>query len=199
MEQHVPPVARTIHDIALSGNGEPTSAKEFSEIITLIANVIDRFPLPATLKLRLITNGSLINRLTVQAGLRKMAQCNGEVWFKVDSVTKAGRSRINHTHSSLQQMHKNLQLSASLCPTWLQTCMFNWDGNAPEDSETDAYLHFVRALPQESIDIKGILLYSLARPSLQAEAEHLSSTSSHWMEQFANNIRELGIPVQIHT
>lgn len=197
MQQHVPPEARIIHDIALSGNGEPTSAREFSEIITLIGAVIDRFPLPAALKLRLITNGSLINRPTVQAGLHQMAQLNGEVWFKVDSVTRAGRARINHTHLSLQQMHRNLQLSASLCPTWLQTCVFNWDGHAPDDNEVPAYLQFVHTLLQEGTDIKGVLLYSLARPSLQAEASHLSSASKHWMEQFANCIRELDIPVQV--
>ena len=29
MQKHVPPEVRKIHDIAISGNGEPTSAKEF--------------------------------------------------------------------------------------------------------------------------------------------------------------------------
>ncbi|HNO74574.1 radical SAM protein [Nitrosomonas mobilis] len=197
MQQHVPPTARIIHDIALSGNGEPTSASEFAEIINLIGEVIRRFPLPATLKLRLITNGSLIHRAAVQTGLRQMAQLNGEVWFKVDSVTKIGRLRINRTRSSLQQMRQNLQLSASLCPTWLQTCVFNWNGLAPDDNEIQAYLHFVRTMLQEGIDIKGVLLYSLARPSLQAEADSLSSASRDWMGQFANSISELGVTVQV--
>lgn len=197
MQQHVPPTARIIHDIALSGNGEPTSASEFAEIITLIGEVIRRFPLPATLKLRLITNGSLIHRAAVQTGLRQMAQLNGEVWFKVDSVTKIGRLRINRTRSSLQQMSQNLQLSASLCPTWLQTCVFNWNGLAPDDNEIQAYLHFVRTILQEGIDIKGVLLYSLARPSLQAEADSLSSASRDWMGQFVNSISELGVTVQV--
>lgn len=199
MQQHVPPAARIIHDIALSGNGEPTSASEFAEIITLIGEVIRRFPLPATLKLRLITNGSLIHRAAVQTGLRQMAQLNGEVWFKVDSVTKIGRLRTNRTRSSLQQMRQNLQLSASLCPTWLQTCVFNWNGLAPDDNEIQAYLHFVRTMLQKGIDIKGVLLYSLARPSLQAEADNLSSAGGDWMEQFANSISELGVTVQVST
>ncbi|MDT8364191.1 MAG: radical SAM protein [Nitrosomonas sp.] len=199
MQQHVPPTARIIHDIALSGNGEPTSTREFSDIITLIGKVIRRFPLPAALKLRLITNGSLINRAGVQTGLRQMAKLNGEVWFKVDSVTKTGRSRINHTRSSLQQMRENLQLSASLCPTWLQTCVFNWNGLAPDEAEIQAYLYFVRTMLQEGTDIKGVLLYSLARPSLQAEADSLSGADEHWIEQFAGNIRKLGILVQVNT
>lgn len=197
MQQHVPTTARTIHDIALSGNGEPTSAREFAGIISLIGRVIQRFPLPATLKLRLITNGSLIHHAAVQSGLRQMAQLNGEVWFKVDSVTSMGRWKINHTRGSLHQMRSNLQLSASLCPTWLQTCVFNWNGLAPDDNETQAYLDFVRTMLQEGVDIKGVLLYSLARPSLQAEADSLSNSSQDWMERFANRIRELGITVKV--
>src|SRR5512142_1373347 len=37
--QRVPPEARRINDIALSGNGEPTSAQEFNEVIELIARL----------------------------------------------------------------------------------------------------------------------------------------------------------------
>ena len=55
--QRVPPEARRINDIAISGNGEPTSSHEFAEVIEIIANLK-----PAELKLVLITNGSLMQR-----------------------------------------------------------------------------------------------------------------------------------------
>ena len=57
MQEQVPPEARTIKDIALSGNGEPTSAKEFEQIIELIGRVKKDYPLPQNLKLVLITTG----------------------------------------------------------------------------------------------------------------------------------------------
>jgi wyosine [tRNA(Phe)-imidazoG37] synthetase (radical SAM superfamily) len=76
--------ARRINDIALSGNGEPTSAAEFSQVIELIGKLKRELALPEHIKLLLITNGSLLQRENVQQGLRQMAQLNGEVWFKLD-------------------------------------------------------------------------------------------------------------------
>lgn len=198
MLDKVPPQARRINDIALSGNGEPTSAKEFDQVISLIGQVKKEFPLPKELKLILITNGSLINRAYVQRGLSHMAEQNGEIWFKLDSVTQQGRSRINNTRMSLKKMHDNLKLAASLCPTWLQTCVFEIDGMSPPEEEINAYLDFLYGIQQEGILLEGVLLYGLARPSLQPEAPRLAKVSVAWMESFAARIKKLGLAVKIH-
>ncbi|SFU41570.1 Radical SAM superfamily protein [Nitrosomonas eutropha] len=196
MQESVPPEARVIKDIALSGNGEPTNAQEFEQIIEIIGRTKADFPLPEKLKLVLITNGSLINRIVVQKGLRRMAELNGEVWFKLDSVTQAGRLRINNTRASLQRIRDNLRIAASLCPIWLQTCIFKLNGVHPDKAETDAYIYFVHTLLQEGTRIQGVLLYTLARPALQPEATILSKADSDWMEAFADKIRALGIQVK---
>jgi wyosine [tRNA(Phe)-imidazoG37] synthetase (radical SAM superfamily) len=73
MQSRVPKEARRLNDIALSGNGEPTSAKAFSQVIDRIGHVMADFDLVGKIKLVLITNGSLIDRPRVQDGLRKMA------------------------------------------------------------------------------------------------------------------------------
>jgi wyosine [tRNA(Phe)-imidazoG37] synthetase (radical SAM superfamily) len=197
MQEKIPPEARVIHDIALSGNGEPTSAKEFEQVIKLIGRVIGDFPLPKTLKVILITNGSLINRVSVQRGLRLMNELQGEVWFKLDSATKAGRLRINNTRTSLQRLRENLKIAVSQCPTWLQTCVFKLDEAPPSDAEVNAYLSFIEALLQDDIQIQGVLLYSLARPSLQPEASRLERVDEDWMKAFAARIRKFGISVKI--
>ena len=114
MQTHVTPEARRINDIALSGNGEPTSAREFEQVIELIGRVKADYDLPKDLKLVLITNGSLIDRPGVQAGLSAMAELNGEVWFKLDSVTREGRQRINNTRMSLMRMRENLRLATHI-------------------------------------------------------------------------------------
>ena len=196
MQEKVPPETRIIKDIALSGNGEPTSAREFEQIIEIIGRVKADFPLPKELKLVLITNGSLINRMYVQQGLRLMAELNGEDWFKLDSVTQTGRLRINNTRASLQRMRENLQTAASLCPTWLQTCVFKLKGVHPDIHETDAYISFVRTLLQEGTRIQGVLLYTLARPALQPESSDLSKVDPDWIKTFADKIQMLGIPVK---
>ncbi|MHB9119819.1 MAG: radical SAM protein [Burkholderiales bacterium] len=197
LARRVAPEARRLNDIALSGNGEPTSAREFDEVVALLGKVMADFDLTGKIKLVLITNGSLIRRQAVQQGLRRMAALNGEVWFKLDSATEAGRRRINGTRMAMARVKENVALAASLCPTWLQTCMFAWDGRAPSEAEQQAYLACVAELRQQPVPLQGVLLYSLARPSMQAEAPRLSALQADWMEMFAEKIESLGVPVKL--
>lgn len=197
MQQHVPLEARKIHDIALSGNGEPTSAKEFEQVIELIGRVKNDFALPAALKIVLITNGSLIHRPTVQAGLKRMGELNGEVWFKFDRASSKERQRINNTSISLRKIQDHLRIAALLCPTWLQTCVFQLDGMPPSDEETAAYLSFLQQLSHDKIPVQGVLLYGIARPSLQPEASRLSKIDDAWLSQFGEQIQRTGYAVKI--
>lgn len=198
MQEQVTPSARRIRDISLSGNGEPTSAKEFEQVIDLIGKVKYDFDSLKELKLVLITNGSLIDRSNVQAGLRRLAKLNGEVWFKLDSVTREGRQHINNTRMSSRRLRNNLQLAASLCPTWLQTCVFKTDGKPPTKIETSAYLEFIEKLLGEGVPLKGVLLYGLARPSMQPEAPRLTKVTQGWMESFGRKISALGLTVKLN-
>ncbi len=197
MQQHVPEEARKIHDIALSGNGEPTSAKEFESVIELVGRTITDYKLPKELKLVLITNGSLIHKTSVQAGLQRMAQLNGEVWFKFDRALAEERQKINNVRISLNKIHEHLRIATSLCPTWIQTCMFQMDGNPPSTDEIDAYLKFLQQLKEENIPLQGVLLYGIARPSLQPEAARLAPAQESWLSAFGERIKALGLSVKI--
>lgn len=199
MEKRVPPEARRINDIALSGNGEPTSAKEFPEVIAVIGKLMDEFKLIGKIKLVLITNGSLVHRGYVQQGLKQMAALNGEVWFKVDSATPEGMRRINGTRISLQRVRENLRTAASLCPVWLQTCVFAMDGKPPSGQERKAYLGFIKGLIADNVPLKGVLLYGLARPSMQPEAARLAALPKEWLDSYAEEIGKLGVAVKEST
>lgn len=195
--KYVPKEARRINDIALSGNGEPTSAKEFEQVIESIEKVLRDFSQLDSIKLILITNGSLIHRQYVQAGLKRMAKLNGEIWFKFDRATPDGRKHINNSDISLKRIHSHLRIATSICPTWLQTCMFQIDNAPPSDSEIDAYLKFIQQLKDEGLSLQGILLYGISRPSLQQEAPRLSIVSEAWLNHFAEKITALGLTVKI--
>jgi len=197
MQTRVPEGARRLNDIALSGNGEPTSAKSFPQIIELVGRVMADFDLIGTIKLVLITNGSLIDRPRVQDGLRKMAALNGEVWFKFDSATASGMRGINQTRISADKQLARLAGVARLCPTWLQTCVFALDGAPPSVEEQAAYLAAVKQLRRESIPLQGVLLYGLARPSMQPQAGRLSALPAEWLDAFAEAIRQAGLPVKV--
>jgi wyosine [tRNA(Phe)-imidazoG37] synthetase (radical SAM superfamily) len=197
MQTRVPEGARRLNDIALSGNGEPTSAKAFPQVIELIGRVMVDFELVGKIKLVLITNGSLVDRPRVQDGLQKMAGLNGEVWFKFDSATASGMRSINQTRVSPDKQFERLAVAARLCPTWLQTCVFAFDGTPPAAAEQAAYLAAVTRIRQESIPVLGVLLYGLARPSMQPQASRLSALSADWLETFADKIRAAGLPVKV--
>jgi wyosine [tRNA(Phe)-imidazoG37] synthetase (radical SAM superfamily) len=197
MQNHVPEGARRLNDIALSGNGEPTSSRQFPEVIELIGRIKTEFGLMGKVKLVLISNGSLADRVRVQTGLKKMAELDGEVWFKVDSATVQGLRKINQTRTSPDKIFERLKIAAALCPTWLQTCMFARDGKTPDEAEQDAYLAFVRRIKSATLPVKGVLLYGLARPSLQPDAERLSALSAGWLEHFAGRIRKAGLACKV--
>ncbi|MFO7541206.1 MAG: radical SAM protein [Thiobacillus sp.] len=197
MQTRVPEGARRLNDIALSGNGEPTSAKAFPRVIELIGQVMSDVGLAGTIKLVLITNGSLIDRPRVQEGLRKMAALNGEVWFKFDSATASGMRAINQTRISPDRQFERLTIAASLCPTWLQTCVFARDGMPPSASEQAAYLDRVAHIRQQSIPVRGVLLYGLARQSMQPQASRLEALPAEWLNGFADSIRAAGLPVKV--
>lgn len=197
MVDHVPPESRRLIDIALSGNGEPTSAAEFEQVVDLVGQVMHEFRLPASVKVVLISNGSLMRRSAVQRGLEKIARLNGEVWFKLDSATPEGRMRINRTRQSPEKALENLRRTAGLCPTWIQTAMFALDGEGPSDSERHAYLGLLACCLSESIPIRGVLLYGLARPSMQPEAGRLTALPASWLEAFATEIEALGLEVRL--
>ena len=197
MQSRVPQDMRRINDIALSGNGEPTSAEEFSAVIDLIGKLKQEVHLPEQLKLVLITNGSLMHREKVQQGLRRMSQLNGEVWFKLDRASESGMQQINDTRTGMNKVRENLITSIALCPTWLQTCWFALDGAEPGKRDEDDYLDFLSGLLRDGIRPQGILLYSLARPSLQPEAARLSALSGEQLERFAARIRALGVETKV--
>lgn len=198
LARHVPEGMRRLNDLALSGNGEPTTAPEFPQVVSLIGDILADFGLAGRVKLVLITNGSQLDRPRVQAGVRAMAGLNGEVWFKLDRATRSGLKQINDTRTDPEHHYRRLKTCAGLCPTWVQTCVFGLDGAAPEDAEVKAYLELLARAMAEGVPLKGVLLYGLARPSLQPEAPRLSRLPEAWLTALAARIEALGLAARVH-
>jgi len=195
MHAHLAEADRHIVDVAFSGNGEPTSAAEFPQAIELVGRVLRETGLDRAVKIRLITNGSLVGRSRVQAGLRRLGELGGEVWFKVDAATEEGLRRINNVDLSPASVVRNLRRCAALCPTWVQTCLFALDGKAPAEEEISAYQDLL--MRAGIANLAGVLLYGLARPSMQPEANRLSSLPAAGLEAVAVRLRALGLDVRI--
>lgn len=193
----VPVHLRKINDIAISGNGEPTSLKNFSEAVTLIGKVgFDAKVLPNS-KFVLITNGSLMYRDTVISGLKQLGRMEGEVWFKVDSATREGKKLINNSHQDPERTFKHLLVSAEFCHTKIQTCLVDFFDKGLVESEKQAYLRFLLKLKQHTDRVQELMLYTIARPSLQPEAANLKPMSKEVMDAFAEEVSKLGYKVSV--
>jgi hypothetical protein len=153
------------------------------------------YRLPTEFPIRLITNGSHLNQARVQQSIAKLAAIGGEVWFKVDGGSSAMFARINNVALTPARVIRNLRTCADLCPTWVQTCMFAFDGVGPQEADVADYIELLRAVGVERL--KGVLLYGVARASHQPEAPRLSSLKETDMEAVAQRIRQAGLTVRV--
>lgn len=199
MVRYVAEGDRQLQDIAFSGNGEPTSAKEFPDVLIMLEKVLHDFNLldkaqVHPIKVRLISNGSLMDKDSVLVSLKHLASLNGEVWFKLDAGTQAGIARINDVNIKPEAHLQRLKNCVAVCPTFVQTCLFAMDGEPPSEADTEAYLALLNEVKSQ---LQGVHLYGLARPSYQPEAPRLSRLPHEKLEVMADRIRALGLTVHV--
>lgn len=195
LQTNAPDGMRHLVDIAFSGNGEPTSSPNFIEVIQLTIDIFRHFNLDGKIPLRLITNGSLIHRPEVQAGIKLLGEIGGEVWFKIDRATENGIKAVNKTATTPDRMLMQLLQSCTLANTWVQSCFFRLDDKEPSEEEILAYLALIKQAAQK---IKGVHLYGIARESMQQEAKRLSALSADSLGILAQRICELGVTTTVN-
>lgn len=197
MEAYVSEGLRRLSDIAFSGNGEPTSADYFEEAVAIAIEALQHRSLAGKVKLVVITNGSFALQPDVQRAFRAMAEVGGEIWFKADRGRAQDILRINQVNLNPELLLKRLAATAAACPTWIQTCMTAWDGSVPDEVEKAAYLNLLQLALKRGIPFRGVLLYSLARPSHQPEAARIAAVPADWLESLGNRIRAMGLEVKV--
>ena len=201
MEAHAPEGARRITDIAISGNGEPTTCARFAEVVRTVQAVRARRGLDVPTIL--ITNGSRVHDPAVQEGLRAMARPAGarpgEVWFKLDRATAPGRALVNGVEGGAGRTGEQLASAAACCPTRVQTCVFTVDGAPPDPGEVDAYVDLLAGQVRAGTPLLGVTLYGLARPSMQPAAARLGRVPDAWLASLAARLEEAtGLEVAVH-
>ena len=194
MQKNVAIEDRHLKDIAFSGNGEPTSAAEFPQVILIVKKILQEFDLLHKIKIRLITNGSLMHEASVLKSIKMLEKINGEVWFKVDAATEETIKTINQVNLKPNQILERLLNTANICPTFVQTCIFMINGKSPDDKDINAYVELINKAKKI---IKGVHLYGLARPSLQPRARDLGRISEQVLKNIAKKLIDLNIPTTV--
>jgi wyosine [tRNA(Phe)-imidazoG37] synthetase (radical SAM superfamily) len=158
----IPESKRVVQDMAFSGDGEPTTYKNFDEIVQRCAEVKRELGYGHA-KMVLISNATGFERPAVQRGLALMDQNNGEVWGKLDAGTPAYFRLIDNTDFPFETILKNLLACAKVRPLVIQSCFMQVNGVGPSEAEISAYIQRLTTLIKEGGHIARVQIYTVAR------------------------------------
>ncbi|VAX37236.1 Radical SAM domain protein [hydrothermal vent metagenome] len=171
---NVPQNLQRLNDIAFSGDGEPTTYKNFDEIIQQVADVKQKHSLN-NVKMVLITNASMFHRPVVQRGLELFDANNGEVWAKLDAGTEAYFKKIEQTTIPFSRILDNITAAAQVRPLVIQTLFMNVKNVPPSPNEIAAYCQRLNDVIAAGGKIKLVQIYTVARPPAQSNVTSLSN------------------------
>lgn len=157
-----PNALRRLNDIAFSGDGEPTTYRNFDEIIASAAELKRRHELDAV-KMVLITNASMFHRPHVQRGLATLMDNNGEIWAKLDAGTDAYFRRVDRTSIPFSRVLENIRYAARRWPLVIQSLFMRVAGEPPTPAELAAYCDRLNEVIAAGGNLKLIQIYTIAR------------------------------------
>lgn len=157
-----PPQFRRLNDIAFSGDGEPTTYRNFDEIIAACADLKRRLGLDLV-KMVLITNASMFHRPHVQRGLALLDQNNGEIWAKLEAGTEEYFQLVDRTPIPFRQILDNITAAAKVRPLVIQALFMRVHGQPPSAAELDAFCDRLSEITAAGGTLKLVQVYTVAR------------------------------------
>lgn len=186
--REVAPELRRLNDIAFSGDGEPTTYPQFDQAVQVAINArAEAGYAPGEVKLVLITNATQLHRPVVKAGLRLLAENNGEVWGKLDAGTAPYYDLIDHTNVPFEKVLRNLLETARRQPINIQTCFLRVHGEGPSTVEIEAYCQRLNDIRANGGQLNLVQIYTVAR---RPPYEWVTSLPDTELEEIAGVVRE---------
>jgi len=158
----VPAELRRLNDIAFSGDGEPTTYKNFDEIVERVATLKKSYSLD-DVKLVLITNASMFHRPAVIRGLELLDANQGEIWAKLEAGTDEYYQLIERTKIPFRQVLDNITVAALVRPLVIQSLFMKVHGEPPPESEIAAFIERLKEISTAGGQIKLVQVYTVAR------------------------------------
>lgn len=189
----VPAPLRRLNDIAFSGDGEPTTYKNFDELMQLAAGIKAELSLDAV-KMVLITNASMFHRPHVERGLATLDQNNGEVWAKLDAGTESYYQLIERTKIPFTQVLENITAAAKVRPLVIQSLFMRVAGEPPTADEITAYCRRLNECTAAGGQLKLVQIYTVARKPVESIVSPLEDAE---VDAIAQRVRdETGLVTQ---
>ena len=169
-----PATLRRLNDVAFSGDGEPTTYRNFDEIMAACAAVKDRLGLIAV-KMVLITNASMFHRPHVERGLQILDAHQGEIWAKLDAGTDAYYQLVERTPIPFRQIVDNITAAARVRPIVIQALFMRIDGVGPCSDEIEAFCDRLNEITAARGQLKLVQVYTVARRPAESCVSPLSA------------------------
>jgi len=160
--RQTPAALRRLNDIALSGDGEPTTFKNFAEVVALCAEIRTAHGLD-DVKLVLITNATRFHRPDVQRGLALLDANHGEIWAKLDAGTAAYYHEVDRTTIPFQRVLDNLLAAARVRPIVIQSLFMRVRGEPASTAEREAFCQRLRDILAGGGRIQLVQIHTIAR------------------------------------
>ena len=169
-----PPQFRRLNDIAFSGDGEPTTFKNFDEIIAA-CDLLKRERNLAQVKMVLITNASMFHRPHVQRGLAILDENNGEIWAKLEAGTEEYFKLVDRTPIPFRQILDNITTAAKVRPLVIQALFMRVAGEPPPAAELAAFCDRLNEITAAGGRLKLVQVYTVARKPTESYVTPLSN------------------------
>jgi len=160
--QSVPEPLRRLNDLAFSGDGEPTTYRNFDALMTLCAEVKAQRQL-TEVKMVLITNASMFHRPHVQRGLQILDANQGEIWAKLDAGTEAYYRLIERTTIPFSRILNNITETAKVRPLVIQSLFMRVNDEPPSQDEQLAFCERLNEITRAGGQLKLVQIYTVAR------------------------------------
>ncbi len=160
--QATPAALRRLNDIAFSGDGEPTTYRNFDEIISACADIKHQQGLD-DIKMVLITNASMFHRPHVQRGLDVLDRNNGQIWAKLEAGTDEYYQLVERTPIPFRQILDNILLAARARPIVVQSLFMRIDREPPSQTELAAFCDRLNEILTGGGQICLVQVYTVAR------------------------------------
>ena len=170
----VPPELRRLNDIAFSGDGEPTTYKNFDELMHVCADLKKSLQLNEV-KMVLITNASMFHRPHVERGLAILDANNGEIWAKLDAGTDEYFHLIERTPIPFRRILDNLTAAAQQRPLVIQSLFMRVAGEPPTSGELSAYCDRLNEITAAGGQLKLVQIYTVARKPAESHVTPLDN------------------------
>ena len=189
-----PPQLRRLNDIAFSGDGEPTTFRNFDEIIESCAAVKSRHGLEQV-KMVLITNASMFHRPAVKRGLAVLDANQGEVWAKLEAGTEPYYRLVERTTIPFQRILDNITSAARLRPLVIQALFMRIEGQPPPTEEQAAFCDRLNEIVSAGGKLKLVQVYTVARPPAESFVAPLSAAEVDGLAELVH--ARTGLPTAV--